>query len=140
MTMRKSLFSLGKRATVGWWGRGLRRRLSVAPGSKKAHNRRRTGDLISDCCCSVTQSCLTLCDPMDCSRPGFPAFHHLPELAQLMSIESVMSSNHLILCCPLLLPPSIFPSIRVFSNKSALLIRWPGRGEKQEVWTALQKP
>ena len=46
-------------------------------------------------------------------------------LPKLMSIESVMPSNHLILCCPLLLPPSIFPSIRVFSNESALPIRWP---------------
>ena len=48
--------------------------------------------------------------------------HSLPKL---MSIESVMPSNHLILCCPLLLPPSIFPNIRVFSNESALHIRWP---------------
>ena len=46
-------------------------------------------------------------------------------LLKLMSIKSVMPSNHLILCCPLLLPPSIFPSIRVFSNESALCIRWP---------------
>ena len=46
-------------------------------------------------------------------------------LLKLRSIESVMSSNHLILCCPLLLPPSLFPSIRIFSNESALLIRWP---------------
>ena len=46
-------------------------------------------------------------------------------LPKLMSIESVMPSNHLILCCPLLLPPSVFPSIRVFSNESALCIRWP---------------
>ena len=46
-------------------------------------------------------------------------------LLKLMSIKSVMPSNHLILCHPLLLPPSIFPSIRVFSNESALLIRWP---------------
>ena len=74
-------------------------------------------------CCSLAQSCLTLCDPMDCSTPGFP--HHLPELAQLMSIVSVMPSNHLILCCPLLLLPSVFLSIRVFSNKWALCIRWP---------------
>ena len=65
---------------------------------------------------SVTQSCLTLCDPMDCSTPGFPVHHQLPELAQTHAIESVMPSNHLILCCPLLLLPSIFPSIRVFSN------------------------
>ena len=56
------------------------------------------------------------------SRPGLPVHHRLLEL---MSIESVMSSNHLILCHPLLLPPSIFPSIRVFSNESALCIRWP---------------
>ena len=62
---------------------------------------------------------------MDYSTPGFPVHHQLPELAQLMSVESVMPSNHLILCHPLLLPPSIFPSIRVFSNESALLIRWP---------------
>ena len=74
-------------------------------------------------CCSIVQ---TLCNPMVCSTPGFPVLHHLPEFAQkLMSIESVMPSNHLILCCPLLLPPSIFPSIRVFSNESVLHIRWP---------------
>ena len=70
---------------------------------------------------SVAQSCPTLCDPMDCSTPGFPVHHELPEF---MSIESVMLSNHLILCCPLLLL-SVFPSIRVFSNESVLCIRWP---------------
>ena len=69
------------------------------------------------CYCSVTQLCLTLCDPMDCSIPGFPVLHHLPDFVQLMSIELVMPSNHLILCCPLLLPPSVFASIRVFSNE-----------------------
>ena len=73
-------------------------------------------------CCSVAKSCPTLCDPMDCSTPGFPVLHYLPELLKLMFIESVMPSNHLILCCPLLLLPSIFPSIRVF--ESALRIRW----------------
>ena len=62
---------------------------------------------------------------MNCSTPGFPVLHHLPELARLMSIESVMPSNHLILCHPLLLLPSIFPSIRISSNESALCIRWP---------------
>ena len=72
---------------------------------------------------SVTQSCPTLFDPMDCSTPGFPVHHQLLELAQLMSIESVMPSNHLILCCPLLPLPSIFPSIRAFSNESVLCIR-----------------
>ena len=55
---------------------------------------------IDYCCCSVTKWCPTLCDPMDCSMPGFPVHHRLPELAQLMSVESVMPSNHLILCCP----------------------------------------
>ena len=70
-------------------------------------------------------SCVRLCDPMDCSPPGFPLHYQLPELTQLMSIESVMPSNHLILCRPHLLPPSIFPSIRVFSSESALHIRWP---------------
>ena len=67
---------------------------------------------------------LFACDPMDCSMPGLPVLHYLSEFAKLMSIDSVMSSNYLILCCSLLLP-SIVPSIRVFSNESALPIRWP---------------
>ena len=132
---------------------------------------------------AVAQSCLTLCDPMDCSTSGFPVHHQLLELTQThvhqvsdaiqpfhpdqsillfqfssvqslshvwlfvtlwtvarqaslsitnsqsllkhMAIELVMPSNHLILCHPLLLPPSIFPSIRVFSNESVLRTRWP---------------
>ena len=74
---------------------------------------------------SVAQLCLILCDPMDCSTPGFPVHHQLQSLLKLMSIESVMPSNHLILCLPLLLLPSIFSSIRVFSSESALHIRWP---------------
>ena len=71
--------------------------------------------------------CHTLCSPMDCSMTGFPVHHQLLELAQvkLMSIELVMPSNHLILCRPLLLLPSIFPSIRVFSNELTLHMRWP---------------
>ena len=76
-------------------------------------------------CFSVAQSCPTLFNPMDCSRPGFPVLHHLPELPKLMCTESVMASNHLILCRPLLLVPSMLPSIRVFSNKLALPITWP---------------
>ena len=76
-------------------------------------------------CCSVTQSCLTLCDPMNCSMPGFASFTIYWSLRRLMSIESVMPSNHLILCRPLLLLPSIFPSTRVFFSESALRIRWP---------------
>ena len=74
---------------------------------------------------SVTQSCPTLCDPMNRSTPGLPVHHQLPESPKPMSIELVMPSNHLILCHPLLLLPSIFPSITVFSNESALCRRWP---------------
>ena len=62
---------------------------------------------------------------MDCSTPGLPVYHQLLEFTQLMSIESVMPSNHLILCCPLLLLPSIFPSIRVFTTETGLHMRWP---------------
>ena len=62
---------------------------------------------------------------MNCSTPGFPVHHQPLDLLKLMFVESVTLSNHLILCCPLLLPPSIFPSIRVFSNESVLCIRWP---------------
>ena len=62
---------------------------------------------------------------MDCSTPGFPVHHQLLELIKLISIESVMLSNRLILCHLLLLLPSIFPSLRVFSNESVLHIRWP---------------
>ena len=76
-------------------------------------------------CCSVNQSCPTPCYPMDCSTPGLPVLHYLRSLLKLMSIELVMPSNHLILCCPLLLLPLVFPSIRVFSNESALSIGFP---------------
>ena len=76
-------------------------------------------------CCSVAQSCLTFCSPMDCSTPGFPVIHCLPELAQTHIHWRVMPSNHHILCHPLLLLPSIFPCIKVFSNESALHIWWP---------------
>ena len=69
---------------------------------------------------SVYQSCPTICDPTDSSMPGLPVHHQIPE-----SIESVMPSNHLILCHCLLLSPSIFPSIRVFSNESTLHMRQP---------------
>ena len=82
------------------------------------------GDTIPTQFSSVAQSCQTLCNPMDCNMPGFPVHHQLPSLLKLMSMESVMPSNNLILCYPLLLLPSIFPSIRVFSNESALCIRW----------------
>ena len=74
---------------------------------------------------SVTQSCLTLCDPMNGSMPGLLSITNSQSSLKLMSIESVMPSSHFILCHPLLLLPSIFPSIRVFSNESALRMRWP---------------
>ena len=74
---------------------------------------------------SVAQSCPTLCNPMNCSTPGLPVHHQLLESTKPMSIELVMPSNHLIFCRPLFLLPSIFPSIRVFSNEWALCIRWP---------------
>ena len=74
---------------------------------------------------SVTQSCPTLCDPMDCSMPGFAVLHNSWSLLRLMSIELVMPTNHLILCRPLLLLPSVSTGIRVFSNESVLCIWWP---------------
>ena len=73
---------------------------------------------------SVAQLCLTLCDPMSCSTPGLPVHYQLSEFTQT-SIELVMPSSYLILCCPLLLLPPIPPSIRVFSNESTLCMRWP---------------
>ena len=74
---------------------------------------------------SVAQSCPALCDPMDCSTPGFPVQHQLLDLLRLMSIKSVMPSNHLILCRLFLLLPSISLNIRVISNESVLCTRWP---------------
>ena len=74
---------------------------------------------------SVAQSCPTLCDPMDCSTPAFLSITNSRSLLKLMSIESVMPSNHLILCRPIFLHPSVFPSIRIFPNESVLCIRWP---------------
>ena len=74
---------------------------------------------------SVAQSCPTLCEPMDCSMPGLPVYHQLPELTQTHVHWVSDAIQPSILCCSLLLPPSIFPSIRVFSNESALRIRWP---------------
>ena len=70
---------------------------------------------------TIAQSCPTLCEPMNRDTPGLPVHHQL----KLMSIESVMTSSHLILCRPLLLLPPIPPRIGVFSNESTLHIRWP---------------
>jgi len=80
------------------------------------------------CCCSVIKLCLSLCNPMDCSPPGFLSSTISQSLLKVMSIELMMPSNHLILlspCCRLFLLPSIFPNIRVSSNESALHIKWP---------------
>ena len=74
---------------------------------------------------SVAQLCLTLCDHMDCSMPSFPVLPISRGLLKRMSIELVMPSNHLVLSHSLLLLPLILPSIRGFSNESALRIRWP---------------
>ena len=74
---------------------------------------------------SVIQSCPTLCNARDCSMPVSLFITNSQSLLKLISIESVMPSDHCILCHPFLLPPSIFPSIRVFSNESVLHIRWP---------------
>ena len=76
-------------------------------------------------CCTVAKSCLTLCDPINCSTSDFFVLHYVQSLLKLIFIDSVMPSNHLILYHTLLLLPSIFSSIRVFSNESALRIRWP---------------
>ena len=75
--------------------------------------------------CSVAQSCPTLCDPWTAAHQASLSITNSLSPPKPMSIESVMPSNHLILCCPLLLLPLIFPSIRVFSNESALHIMWP---------------
>ena len=74
---------------------------------------------------SVAQLCPALCNPMDCSTPVFPVHYQFLELAQTHVHPVSDASNHFTLCCPLLLLPSIFPSIRVFSNESVLRIRWP---------------
>ena len=74
---------------------------------------------------SITQSCLTLCDPMDHSTPGLLSITISQSLHKLTFIESVRTSSHLTLCRPLFLLPPIPPSIRVFSNESTLHMRWP---------------
>ena len=78
-----------------------------------------------NCCCSVAQLCPTLCTPWTTTCQAYLSFTISWSLLRLMTIEPMMLSNHFILCCPLLLLPSIFPSIRVFSNESAFYIRWP---------------
>ena len=77
------------------------------------------------CCCSVTKSWPTLCDSMNWSTPDSSVLPCFLGFAQIYVIESLRLSDHFILCCCLLLLPSVFPSIRGFSNESALCIRWP---------------
>ena len=84
--------------------------------------------LIVICYCLVTKSCLILCNPMDYSTTDFPIHHQLPEFVQTHVHWIKDAINHLILCCPLLLLPSIFPRLKVFSNESALHIWWPSIG------------
>ena len=81
-------------------------------------------NLSSLCCCSVSNSCLIFCDPMNCNTPSFPVSHSW-SLLKFMTIEYVILPNHLILCRSPLLLLSIFPSIRVSSSESALQIKWP---------------
>ena len=76
-------------------------------------------------CCSVTESCPTLCDPMDCNVPVLLSLTISQRLHKLMSNKSVMLSNNLILCHSLLILPSTFPSIRIFSKQLAVCTRWP---------------
>ena len=92
--------------------------------SRQEHRSGRSFTTYSICCCSAAQSCPTLCDPMDCSTPGFPILHHLPELAQIHvhGVSDAIQPSHPLL--PLLLLPPTFPSIRVFSSESACHIRW----------------
>ena len=82
-------------------------------------------NLGSHCCCLVAKLCLTLCDPMICSTPGFPVLHYPLKFAQthVYWVGDAIQPSHSL--SPLLLVPSIFPSIRVFSNEPALRIRWP---------------
>ena len=79
----------------------------------------------SGCCCSGAKSRPTLCGPMDCSRSRFLSLTISQNLCKFMSIESVIASNHLSFYCPLLLLPSIFPNIRVFSNELVVCIKQP---------------
>ena len=79
-------------------------------------------ECISQSVSSVAQSCPTLCDPMGCRMSDLPVHHQLHEFTQIHVHYLVKLSNHLILCCPFLLPPPIFSSLRVFSNKSALCL------------------
>ena len=94
--------------------------------NRKKNTKKKNQNNVSVQFSSVTQSCPTLCDPMNRSMPGLPVHHQFSwSSLRLTSIESVMPSSHLILGRPLLLLPPIPPSIRVFSNESTVHMRWP---------------
>ena len=109
------LLTVNKGSLEGWEGGPLWEG-KAAPASPT------TTHLLLLFSCQVVSDTL---QPMGCSTPSLPVPHHLPEFSKFMSLESVMPSNHLSLCRPLLLRSLIFPSIRVFSNESALHIKWP---------------
>ena len=90
-----------------------------------SHQKKQNQNKKCSCCCSVTQSCPTLCNPMDCIRPRFPVLYHLLELAQIHVhwVSDVIQPPYSL--SSLLLLPSIIASIRVFSSESTLCIRWP---------------
>ena len=129
--VRNQGYQLGRRRTKIWngksWGRTLWFWIEIGDSHIK---KLLTSPSSATACCtsqfrSVAQSCSTLCDPMDCSKPSFPVHHQLLELAQTHVHWVGDALQHLILCRPLLLLPSIFPSIGIFSNESVLHIRWP---------------
>ena len=125
------VLSLGQQLTKGLPGQ-IRRSELMVPTTSRAHvsvcpsGSRSCGwrGVHPTCCCSVAQSHPTLCEPVACSTPGFPVLHCPLEFARSCPLKSVMLSKRLILCHPLILP-SVFLSIRVFSNESALHVKWP---------------
>ena len=119
-----SLASVGKKPSPF----GLKSHLSFSAESK-AQSWSGSGSSWCVFCYSVIKSCLTLCNPWTAACQASLSFTICWSLLKLKSIELVMPSNHLILCYPFLLLPSIFPSIRVFSNELVLCIRWPGGEE-----------
>ena len=107
-----------------WWWTG-RPGVLQSRGSQRVRHDWATELNWSYSCCSVTRICSTLCDPTNCSTPCHPVSHHLPEFDQVQFIALVMPSSCLILWCPLLLLPWIFPSTRDFFNELSVYNRWP---------------
>ena len=103
--------------------------LTVQPDGRTWVKWWRSAELLSCCysccCCSIVKSCLTFCSPWIVAHQAPLPSSISQSLLKFMSTEIVMLSNYLIFCCPLLLLPSIFPSIRVFSNESTLCIKYP---------------